>query len=98
MSKKRQTRNSKKFKQAAASQRARMPKLVGGYVYDPKTKTVKPRPQSTPTKGGSQMTAGGSSGFDERTWTTRPTSMGSANPLSGMTQEQIKNIYAYRWN
>ncbi len=42
MSRKRQTRNSKKFKKAAASKRARMPKLVGGYG-NPNAIESKPR-------------------------------------------------------
>ena len=51
------------------------------------TAGIKPLPN---VKGGGQMYAGGTPNFDERTGTMRPTPMGSANPLSGMTPGQIQ--------
>ena len=52
MSKKRQTRNSKKFKKAAASKRARAPMQKGGRMFaggtsgfDPRTGTIKQAPR-----------------------------------------------------
>ena len=53
------------------------------------TAGIKPLPN---VKGGGQMYAGGTPNFDERTGTMRPTPMGSANPLSGMTPDKSKRL------
>ena len=69
MSKKRQARNSRKFKKAAASKRARMPKQRGGFVDEREMEMREPRrapqqavkPQSPPpveAKQGVQVSAG----------------------------------------
>ena len=82
MSKKRQTRNSKKFKKAAASKRARAPMQKGGRMFaggtsgfDPRTGTVKRAPITNPTLSGPMPAPRGNTGV---------------NNLISRVQEQIK--------
>ena len=80
MSKKRQTRNSKKFKKAAASKRARAPMQKGGQMFaggtsgfDPRTGTVK----RAPIKGGRPRVP---EGITMRTQPVTPTLSGPMPP------------------